>query len=532
MKVTAKSRKEGTTAGSDAPSYAEWARDVLPVPAHDRAEFIRRSLRSKAMLHVFGRYFFPNVIRGDEDEVPECHRDLIRELARPESSACVYPRGFAKSTWEKIDTLHDIVYALEPLIVFYGATSEDVGQSFEWVKGELETNRELVAVYGSLVPQVGKPGTKWTNKHIRAANGVNVMGRGAGKGRGFNVGGHRPTKVIIDDGETDEMVRSSVRREKYWRWITEVVEPGLDPERGRLKTIGTVIHPKCAVKRFQDERGGIFRRAIEDGESIWPGYWSLERLHRLRDGWTKPDGKRVLGIGTRAFSQELLNTPLAEGLAMFPARWLEDNTFEHAELPRAQELDVVMAVDPAAGEGSSADDYGACVIGRHRGTGKRYVLASSRYQGPIGSAVMDRDGNKVRTGARKWFHEIYVRWQPRVCGVEASMTVCAFWQMVRDSGEYRLQKLAPSAGVGRRNASKEERAKLVVPHVEGGMVLFDPAQADLYDQLTSFPSQGVKDDVADGFFHANSLLDAGSATIDVESQRSQTGTTGIRDRKF
>lgn len=511
-------------------TFEGWSADLLSTPPLFQAEFIRRSLRSKRMLPVFGRYFFPHVIQG-EYETPECHVDLVAALSSPESSGIVFPRGFAKTTWERVDTLHDVVYALEPVIVFYGASDFDVEQHFEAVKRELETNDALRAVYGNLVPDVGKPGTKWNTKRIRTTNGVNVVGRGAGKGRGVNIGGRRPTKVVVDDGETDELVRSARRREKYWRWITEVIEPSLDKERGRLKVIGTVIHPKCAVKRFYDERGGIFRKAIEGGKSIWPEYWSLEALYRKRDGFLKPDGTRVLGIGSRAFSQEYLNESLGDGLTMFRLEWLDSNTYE--SLPPREFMDVYMAVDPAAGESSLADDYGACVIGRDRRDGKRYVLHSSRYQGGVGTAVRAADGSWAFTGAQAWFDSIYRAWDPIMAGIEASQTVQAFWQIIRDSGRYRVTKLRPSMGIGGKEAKKEERAKLVEPHVEGGMVKFSPKQHDLYDQMTAFPSQDVKDDVFDAFMHCMAMLDGGGGgTSDVSTATTETGTSRIRSRNF
>ena len=111
------------------------------------------------------------------------------------------------------------------------------------------------------------------------------------------------------------------------------------------------------------------------------------------------------------------------------------------------------------------------------------------------------------------------------------MTVQAFWQLVRDSGEYRVRKLAPSMGVGGKNAAKVERAKLVEPLVEQGRVKFSPAQGTLYEQITCFPSAGVKDDVFDAFMHANSLLDAGDAKM-IEAKPTVTGTSRIKSRNF
>ena len=484
------------------------------------------------MLHIFGRYFFPDAIRGEYD-TPEAHLDLIRALASPESSGIIFPRGFAKSTWERIDTLHDVVYGLEPLVVFYADTGENAAIHIDWVKSQLEDNAELRYVYGNLVPdrKGGKGGRKWNSRRIKTTNNVTVIGGIAGKGRGINIGGHRPTKVVVDDGETDDMVRSAMRRETYWRWLNEVIDPSLDKERGRMKVVGTIIHPKCAVRRYFEEKGGILRRAIEGGKSIWPEYWSLADLFRKRDGYMGADGKWRLGIGAKAFSQEYLNEPLGDGLTMFRLEWVDNNTWEPGDLPKLPLMDVVMALDPAAGESSLADDYGACVIGRDRSTGIRYVLWSGKYQGGIGSVTTDKEGNKVRTGAMLWFHDIYVAWNPTICGIEASMTVQAFWQLVRDSGEYRVRKLAPSMGVGGKNAAKVERAKLVEPLVEQGRVKFSPAQGTLYEQITCFPSAGVKDDVFDAFMHANSLLDAGDAKM-IEAKPTVTGTSRIKSRNF
>ena len=474
-------------------TFVQWEETLRSYATEEeRLSFIKDTLRHKVNLHIFGR--------------------------SPETGAAIFPRGFAKSTWEKIDTLHDIVYALEPVILYISAVVEDAQFHFESMKGELESNDLLRTVYGNLVPQISKPGTKWNNRHFETLNGVNLVARGAGKGRGVNIRNQRPTKVVVDDGETDEMVRSDMRREKFWRWLVEVIIPSLDAVRGKLKMVGTVIHPKCAVKRFHEERGGIFLAAIENGQSIWPEQWSLEKLYRLRDGYTREDGKRILGIGTRAFQQEYQNSPVGDGLTIFQQSWLDRYTWE--TLPPLDDLEIVMAVDPAAGESSIADDYGACVIGRHKVNGKRYVLASGKYHGGI-------------TGAMQWFHDIYVTWEPDRVGIEAARTVQAFYQLIRDTGKYRLIKLLPSLGIGAKPASKEERAKLVEPHVEQGMVLFHPKQVDLYDQAVAFPSADVHDDVLDAFMHCNSMLDVGSDTMTATTGNdTRPGTANIRKRLF
>lgn len=295
------------------------------------------------MLHIFGRYLFPHIIKGNY-ETPEAHIDLIRELTSPKDTGILFPRGFAKSTWEKIDTIHDIIYALEPVILYISNNLTDAGFHFESIKTELENNQKLRYIYGDLVPDQRKQGVKWTNKHLETTNGVNLVARGASKGRGVNIKNQRPTKAIIDDGEDDEMVRSPERRQKYINWVKQVVIPSLDPEKGRLKVVGTVIHDKCFVLSFYNQKGGIFRRAIENGKSIWPQRWSIETLE-----------KKKKDIGTRAFMQEYMNEPTSDDLANFDPRFIDENTITTP--PQFKRHRAVMHLDPQAGETAQADEF-------------------------------------------------------------------------------------------------------------------------------------------------------------------------------
>ena len=482
------------------------------MPKEEQSKWVRLSLLPKSRLHIFGRYFFPHIIKGAY-ETPDIHLDLIDFLSSPEWGAGIIPRGFAKSTWEKIDTIHDIVYSLEPVILYISDALQSAQFHFESMKIELETNDALRLVYGNLVPDLkDQQSVKWTNSHFETTNGVNVVARGAGKGRGVNIRNQRPTKVIIDDGETDEMVRSHDRREKYWRWITDVIIPSIDKERGRLKVIGTVINPHAAVKRFYDERGGIFRRAIEDGKSVWPEMWSIEDLLRLRDGYTDDKGDFHPGIGIRAFSQEYMNEPINEDTSIFKQEWLDRN--QYTNIPTNEELsrfyDVKMAVDPNAGQSEMADFMGICVIGRHRGTKKRYVLECRRVKKPI-------------NGQEEEFERTYSRWNPVIAGVECVLNQTALYQMLSSRRKYRLKKLSPEG------KDKVNRAHHVEPLVEQDIIQFHPNHKDLYNELIDFPN-GLHDDLVDAFVYCNSLFEENAVKLTTE--RHDTITGGLINAKF
>lgn len=492
------------------PTYLEWSKDLVGTEnlnEEDQKKWIRRSLRLKTNLHIFGRYFFPHIIKGDF-ETPSAHLELIEFLSSPDDGAAIFPRGFAKSTWEKIDTLHDIVYGIEPVILYISEALQGAQFHFESMKSELENNELLRHIYGDLVPDLKQQSVKWTNTHFETKNGVNVVARGAGKGRGVNIKNKRPTKIVVDDAESDEQVHSEQRREKYHRWLNDVIIPSKDKERGRLKLIGTVIHPECEVLKFYKGHGGIFRRAIEDEQSIWSEFWSIEDLYKLRDGYIDSDGKLIEGIGIRAFAQEYMNEPINDDTSIFRQEWLDQNTYD--VIPELHWLDIKMAVDPNAGQSEMADSMGIVVIGKDKRDNKRYVLEARK----IKMNIMDELGV---------FDTIYNKWNPLIAGIECVMNQTAFYQLALSTNKYRLEELSPEG------KDKVNRAQFVEPLVAQGIIKFHPTHIDLYNELIQFPN-GKHDDLVDGFVYCNSLFSSNGVKLSTE--KSSMLTVNLKQTQF
>jgi predicted phage terminase large subunit-like protein len=475
--------------------------------------FIQRTLAKKCNLHIFGKFFFPHIIQG-KDETPECHHDLLAFLTSPASGAAIFPRGHAKSTWEKIDTLHDIVYGLEPVIMYISHSLEDAQFHFESMRFELESNKKLQKIYGYLVPDLKdkSQSSKWTNKHFETTNGINVVARGANKGRGVNIKNRRPTKIIVDDAETDEQVHSEMRRRKYHDWLYQVIIPSLDKDRGRIKVIGTVIHPEAEILKFYKGHGGIFRRAIENEKPIW---WPLTSLQRIRDGYVDEKGMFHEGIGLRAFSQEYLNEPINDETSIFKREWLDKFTYE--KIPDLTRLDIKMAVDPNAGQSQMADFMGICVLGRDRLTGKRYVLEATHFKGSIEEADPDKPSQVA------FFDQIYSKWNPIVAGVECVLNQTALYQVLLAKGKYRLTKLSPE---GR---DKVNRARFVEPLVAQGSILFNASHVTFYNEMIQFP-EGAHDDMVDAFVYANSLFERNA--VEYEVKKAPMATAGLVNKRF
>lgn len=446
-------------------TYNQWVEDLKAVPVEEQAEWIRRTLRSKEHLHIFGRFFFPHIIKGTDD-VPECHLDLIREISAPDDSAIIFPRGFAKSTWEKIDTIHDIVYSLEPVILYISGVLQDAKFHFESIKSELENNELLRMVYGDLVPDQKLIGTKWTNTHFETSNGVNVVARGAGKGRGVNIKNQRPTKIVCDDVEYDEQVKSAVRREKLHRWLTEVIFPSKDKERGRIKMIGTVLHEQAEILQFYKKHGGIFRQAIENGQSIWPNYYSLKDLEKIKEK-----------IGTRAFAQEYQNSPTSDEMANFNPQWIDEHIFTGE--PKFKRRRTVIYIDPQAGESAKADEYAITVLSWENNDRHRYVIEQ-----PAGRAS--------QLDQAKYIIQAYQRHpEAHVVGVEKVLNQTAVYQNILDwkSGKIDL------AGVNNDNRNiplkacdpggkdKVARLQMHEAEFERGEIHLRPEMKTLRDQI-------------------------------------------------
>lgn len=503
---TATETKQQPSPPPSVPDYGEWLDQVNAFKNEDdQRYFIWRTLRDKKMLPIFGRFFFPHIIKGEYD-TPACHADLTTELGRRVTSAAVFPRGHAKTTWEKIDTLHDIVYALEPVILYIGPTMTDSGFHFESIKTELENNDELRRVYGDLVPPNTKRGRKWTNKHIQTTNGVNLVARNRLRGRGVNIKNQRPTKAVLDDIEDDEQVKNQTRRTKLSKWLREVILPSMDKERGYVKMIGTVLHEACEILAFYKEFGGIFRKAIEDEAPLWPEMYSLADLETIRER-----------IGSVAFAKEYLNEPKSEADARIKREWIDQA--HYSQLPEDALYQAVITLDPQSGESQSADEYALTCLYSKKRTPHRYCFEQEAGH----ASQFDQAKAVVRMWVR---HKKLVR----AVGIEKVMNQTAAWQNLMDwktgkinfntkemTEEYEATGEKPAHWVDEDDRNipivimtpeKDKGARLDVfaADFERGEIHLRPEQEKLRDQLMYMGTDELDhDDRADGLVAALEL---------------------------
>lgn len=471
-------------------TYDEWLDDLEATPKSEQHQFIRESLQEKHMLHIFGRYFFPTEIPEGSD-VPEIHHDIIREVSSPSSSAIIVPRGHGKTTWVRIDIIHDIVYKHEGFLVLVGATLEDSKQSFSHIKTQLETNEILTTIFGDLVPKIrARSRRKWSDKHFETSNGVVCIARGAGKGRGLNIKGRRPSKVVIDDLEDDKSVLSEVQRRKLQDWFYRVIVPSLDRTRGKFKMIGTVLHYDCLVLKVFQKYGGIRRAAIEDkegkpsldGTPIWPDRFSIYDL-------IKGPNSLISQMGTFNFSQEYQNDPMNDENSPVKMAWIkrvhEIKLFDgNTQLWKAYSC-----LDPKVKKNQTNDEAAIVTVLKKIKVKDdeplRIVVANIEHGNFGESECIDACGRA------------YFRYNHTKFGVES----VAFSELYREKlGGAGISSVA----VNPKSQDKMTRLLRISGLIQFGNVEFMPGTEDLVTQLLQFPN-GVRDDLVDAFVYAVEL---------------------------
>ena len=220
-------------------------------------------LRYRSDLALFGVDLF-----GERLPLPynAFHRDVLArpkvpwtERKRLQRIADAAPRGNAKSTIETyISLLHDAVYGYEAFVGVISTTydlSEDLVADLHAAFTQAEQHEAFHDLYGPFQVLGGKtdfvvhvPGQDPRGTRFAAFSF-------GGSIRGSKHAGIRFTKIVIDDGEHPEKVRSPVQRAKTWDYLTkDIVKAG--DKFTVLRVVGTVLHPDSMLNRVIGAAGG------------------------------------------------------------------------------------------------------------------------------------------------------------------------------------------------------------------------------------------------------------------------------------
>ena len=386
----------------------------------------------------------------------------------------VEPRGFSKSTrFSLAFPIWVTFYKKRNFPILFASSQRQAQENLQSIKDELEQNERLAEDFGEM------KGKTWKADKITLANGTAIVARGAGAStRGIKNGPNRPDVAICDDIMTDEIAASKAQRDKRYRWFKRVVLP-LGKDIFPV-LINTIFHEDDIVCRLLKELEGgqlngwvgfRFAARTPAGESLWPSYWTNEKLRKKEDE-----------LGSAAWSTEMMNEPLSS----------EDSIIKKVTYYELREIDTAKArkvggIDPATG---AHDKCAFCTLA-DPDSGVLYVL--------------DSWGERLaEAGFLEKIIDTFLVWRHSAIGFEDVAFQGIYQRNLMEKAAARKVWL-PITGRKTGGLSKVQRVKEMAPLIEAGFIRFRADQKELVEQLFMFTPDGPKsayDDEADALWYA------------------------------
>jgi hypothetical protein len=461
-------------------------------------------------------------------------------------SADAAPRGFAKSTVNSFaSVVHDVVYGIEAFIPIISTTAQLADKLVEDLYQVFTSPESYPALHSDFGPFKVK-GSK--TDFVTFVPGLDPRGcrigsySFSGTIRGEKHRGTRPTRIIIDDGEHPERVRTHGQRLKTWTFLTKDILPA-GAHYTRVDVVGTHLHPEGMLpticrspgwhskiwkavitwpdrqdlwdecrrlwsdlhdaardvnaRRFYERH----RVAMDRGaEVLWPEYRPLYYL--MTELWT---------LGSAAFSSEYQNEATDPSQLIFdPDRfarfeWLGDSLVPIDSKGRRttdpiplSSCRIAVWLDPAR-SAARHSDYSCIATVAEDPTGIRYLLGCDLYRLPP-----DQQRQKM------W--DKYDRYPQAVFGYENNRVR----QLFGDQGFLREMNERKSRGLSYKmkvvgyhsQSKKEERIADLQPHTINGWLRVGEIDDETRKQFRDFPG-GENDDAPDAVERACWLLGAG-----------------------
>jgi len=233
-------------------------------------------------------------------DVQDFHHVWLDTLANNKKTVIIAPPGHGKSTIGAIIfTLWKVVRDPNSRILIVSGSNDQAGGLLHQITKIIEDHRGFRALFGGIVPR-HRHDTELAVRRESTSTKAGITASGAGcslAGRGFDV-------VIADDIVDDENSSRSTERMRLRAWFEETLLPSIGPD-GELHLIGTRRHADDLygeIMRLNAESGGPYKvvvdTALEGGQALWPGRFSLRRLRQIR---------REIGPGT--FERRYNNNP-------------------------------------------------------------------------------------------------------------------------------------------------------------------------------------------------------------------------------
>jgi len=470
----------------------EQLRDEFPEAGN--AALMRMAM--KISIPAFAITCFPKTVAL---HIPEVHYEVYELLERHDVEKCAIalPRGMAKSSIASfLYILWEVLHKPPHKDLFVTIISESQSQSINFIsriKNALNRNPQLRKYFGDMGSNTAE---RWREDDIILANGSRIAALGTGqKVRGLIQDDTRVNIIILDDFESETNAKTPEARQSNRKWILEAVLPSLSQTDGRLIAIGTTISEDCFLQWVKDAPDWtvIWKSVIdENGNTIWPEMYPMERIETIRKGFEHMGN-------LSGFFQEYMNQPQSPDDAPFKPDYMKTYTGELVQIEKRwwlkydgkdRLLNLFMGVDLASSLGYRADYTVLATVGKDA-WGNEYLIDVERSKSDPA-----RHPDMIIECYNKWHHQ----------GVNIESQ--AYQESCRATVRAKCLELGIHIpGLERKithRTGKSERLMSLVPIFAQGKFHFRTTDLESQREFLSFP-KGKNDDLLDAIWLASNF---------------------------
>lgn len=435
-------------------------------------------------IEEFGKFFFKNHIQL---ETPKFHKKIYSLYQGDKDKiAIAAPRSHAKST------ITDLVYLAwvivnkkDKFILLCSDTYSQATLFLEALKAEFEVNERLRMFYGNLKSE------KWSEGEI-VVNDIMIKALGAGmKVRGLKFRESRPTLILVDDLENDELVENKERREKLERWFNGALVPCM-AKGGRVIIIGTILHYDSLLyklthkDKYQEFHKEIFR-AITDGVALWPEHLNIQDLEKIKNEYIA-NGQGYL------FYQEYQNDPVSDENRKFKIEKMQ-----YWENVDGKLVNTYITIDRAYSTEKTADFTGIIINSVDREN--NWHIRAERFKGDE-KQVIDKIFD-----LREYYKPVKMAIEQKA--YEYTLKPHIDDEMRRRNVFFTIEELKDGGN------SKVARIEGLIPRFEAKTIFLRKDDTDLIDELIRFP-KAEHDDLADALSYQLQIAQAPDGVQNVD----------------
>lgn len=430
------------------------------------------------------------------------HNEIIKLFdSQNQKIAIAAPRGLGKTTFARALVTHAILFR-DYEFVTYVSQSETLGMmQTENIKRELQTNREIRKVFGSIKidDDYEEMDETFSKKSWVAFGHTLVMPRGSGQQvRGLIFKNYRPQLIIVDDLEDKKELENPENRRKLKEWFYTDLIRSVDrySNKWRIIYIDTLKHSESLLQELlDDETWETSRLELFDDnyKSNVPELFSDEEIVKEVESARKNGTLDLLYM-------ELRNLPVSKETQSFRQEYFR--YYDESEL-KEKNLENFVIVDPAKTAQIQSADSAIVGIGVDYASGKIYFrdcVSGKMYPDEIYEEMF---AMRLRLNA----HVVGIE----VTGLEEFIKQPIMNEMQKRSPIHSFEPVWLKARGGDPGGEKGKIKRIgsLVPYYRQGYVQHNKTCCGkLESQLLSFPRSGLVD-VADATAYIVELLELG-----------------------